>query len=154
MTFRLPPKPVSLLRNLERCVDEAFAELIHGPWRSSPLAAGWQPAIEVRETSGEYLVLVDVPGLSPEEVNVYVEDQTLVIHGKQTSQWRGQAGAMIYTERVQGEFVRRIPLPGAVERSLLRSSFAQGLLLVRLPKRRARAESSLVAGEDTQRTDR
>jgi HSP20 family protein len=109
--------------------------LIHTPWRSA--AVGWQPAIEVRETSGEYLVFVDLPGMLPEEVSVHVEDRTLVVRGKQTSQRRGRAGAMIYTERAEGEFVRRIPLPGEVEGSSLQISFAQGLLLVRLPKGRA-----------------
>jgi len=148
MTFPLSPKPVKLLRSLERCVDEAFAELIHGPWRSLPSAAGWQPAIEVRETSEEYLVLVDLPGVTPEEVNVYVENQTVVVHGKRSSQRRGQAGAMIYTERTEGEFVRRIPLPSVVEGSLLQASFAEGLLFVRLPKQRAHSERKSGAGDD------
>jgi HSP20 family protein len=126
-----------LLRNLERCVDEAFAELIHGPWRAVPVAAGWQPAIEVRETADEYLVLVDLPGIWPEDVSVHVENHTLVVHGKRSSQRQGQVGAVVYTECVQGEFLRRVPLPGVVDEAQFQTSFAQGLLLVTFSKRRA-----------------
>lgn len=34
MTFELPSKSASLLRDLGRRVDEAFVELIHAPWRA------------------------------------------------------------------------------------------------------------------------
>jgi HSP20 family molecular chaperone IbpA len=105
---RLPQKSAGLLRDLERRVDEAFAELMHGPWRGPSAAMGWEPAIDVRESPQEYLVLVDLPGVMPGEVNVQVEGRTLVVRGKRTSQQWAQAGAMIYTERLQGEFVRRV----------------------------------------------
>ena len=39
MTFRLPQEPVNVLRNLERCVDEAFAELIRDPALVAELSA-------------------------------------------------------------------------------------------------------------------
>jgi HSP20 family molecular chaperone IbpA len=41
---------------------------------------------------------------------------------------------MIHTERLQGEFVRRIPLPAAAEPSGLHVNFARGLLLIQIPK--------------------
>jgi HSP20 family protein len=94
----------------------------------------WGPAIEVRESPHEYLVLVDLPGVLPEEVRVSVEGQTLVVQGTRTSHQWTQAGAMIFTERFQGEFVRRIPLPNAVDPSGLQLQFEQGLLFIRLPK--------------------
>ena len=145
----LPQKSVRLLGDLERRVDEAFAELIHGPWRGpSATTLGWEPAIDVHESQGEYLVLVDLPGVLPEEVGVYVEGQTLVVHGKRTARQWAKSGAMIYTERFQGEFVRRIPLPSAVEPSGLQVSFAQGLLLIQLPKPRVKIEGAVGAGDD------
>jgi HSP20 family protein len=92
------------------------------------------PAIEVRESPQEYLVLVDLPGVLPEEVHVSVEGQTLLVQGRRTSRQWTQAGAMIFTERFQGEFVRRVPLPSAVDQSGLQLHFEQGLLFIRLPK--------------------
>jgi HSP20 family molecular chaperone IbpA len=53
---------------------------------------------------------------------------------------------MIYTERLHGEFVRRIPLPAAADPSGMQVNFAQGLLLIRLPKRPAAATSAEVVG--------
>jgi HSP20 family protein len=143
---RLPQKSVRLPGDLERRVDEAFAELIHGPWRGPSAALGWEPAIDVHERPQEYLVLVDLPGVMPGEVEVHVEGQTLVVHGKRAAQHWAHSGAMIYTERFQGEFVRRIPLPGAVEAAGLQASFTHGLLLIRLPKRAAEAGGSAGVG--------
>jgi HSP20 family protein len=135
----IPSKSVRLLGDLERRVDEAFAQLIHGPWRSPSGAIGWEPAIDVHETHNDYFVLVDIPGVMPEEVRVYVEDQTLVVHGRRASQQLAKAGAVIYAERFQGEFVRRFPLPGDVDPANLQVSFARGLLIIQLPKPRAKA---------------
>jgi HSP20 family molecular chaperone IbpA len=85
----------------------------------------------------------------PGEVRVHVEDQTLVVHGRRVSQQLTKAGAVIYTERFQGEFVRRIPLPGDVDPAGLKVSFAQGLLIIQLPKPRAKTQGAVAsAGDD------
>jgi HSP20 family protein len=131
---RIPHKPIRLLGDLERRVDEVFSELIHGPWRSPSAALPWEPAIDVHESPQEYFILVDLPGVAPAEVTVSIEGQMLVLHGKRASQQWTQSGTTIHTERFQGEFVRRIPLPGAVDRSGLEVSFVHGMLLIRLPK--------------------
>jgi HSP20 family protein len=145
--FRLPQKSVRLLGDLERRVDAAFAELIHAPWRSSPGVLSFEPAIELRESEHEYLVVVDLPGVMPDEVRVEAEERTLVLRGTRTSEQWAQADTMVYTERLQGEFVRRIPLPAAVVPSGLQVTFAQGLLLVRLPKRPTATKAEDVGAE-------
>lgn len=136
---RLPHKPIRLLSDLERRVDEAFSALIHGPWNASSLG-NWEPAIDLSEGKDEYLVVIDLPGVTPEEVKVTVEGQVLIVHGRRTSQQWTQTGATIYAERFEGEFVRRIPLPDAVDHSRVETQFAQGLLFIRLPKRRSGIE--------------
>lgn len=136
MTYSLPRQPIHLLRNLERCVDEAFAELIHARWGAG-IAAAWQPAIEIHETAEEYLVVVDLPGVTPDEVRVRVDDHLLTIHGRRAAQRRGKAGEMIYSERTEGEFMRSIPLPSAVDPALSEIHFDQGLQIIRLTKRRS-----------------
>lgn len=140
----LPPKSVRLFGDLERRVDEVFAELIHGPWRVSSAALNWEPAIDVHETPEEYVILVDLPGVMPNEVRVHFEHQTLVVHGTRTSQQLSRTGTAIYTERFQGEFVRRIPIPGSVDSAHMQVSFVQGLLLVQIPKLTAKNKGGAV----------
>lgn len=129
-----PQQPIRLLGDLERRVDEAFAELIHGPWQGVSATLAGRPAIDVHESRDEYFVLVDLPGVLPTEVHAYVENQTLIVHARRASHEWTKSGTMIYTERLQGEFVRRIALPGAVDPSKMQFSFAHGLLLIQLPK--------------------
>jgi HSP20 family protein len=144
---QFPLKSIRLLGDIERRVDEVFAELIHGPWRSPSAVLGWEPAVDIHETGNEYTVLVDLPGVGPGEVNVSIEDQTLVVHGTRSSQKWAESGAMIYTERFQGEFVRRIPLPGPVDPAGLDVRSSQGLLLIQLPKMKVRTTGPQSAGD-------
>jgi HSP20 family protein len=144
---QFPLKSIRLLGDLERRVDEVFAELIHGPWRSPSAVLGWEPAVDIHETSDEYTVLVDLPGVVPGEVNASIDDQTLVVHGTRSSEQWSKSGTMIYTERFQGDFVRRIPLPGPVDPTGLVIRSSQGLLLIQLPKLRVRTTGSQSAGD-------
>lgn len=135
-------KTIRLLSNLERQVDAAFAELIHAPWRRAALSCTFEPAVDLRELEREYVVVVDLPGVLPDEVSVQVEDQTLILRGTRTAEHWAQAGTAIYAERVQGQFVRCLPLPRPVDRTQLDVSFAQGLLFIRIPKTHDRTESA------------
>jgi HSP20 family protein len=102
----------------------------------------------MHETHDDYLVLVDLPGVIPTEVHVHVEDKTLVVHGRRASQEWTKLGDVIYAERFQGDFVRRIPLPGAVNPARLQFSFNQGLLQIQIPKLRASSTGSARLGDD------
>jgi HSP20 family protein len=102
----------------------------------------------VHETRDDYVVLVDLPGVMPTEVHVYVEDKTLVVHGRRTSQEWTKLGEVIYAERFQGDFVRRIPLPGAVNPTQLKFSFKQGLLQIQISKLGARSTVLPGIGDD------
>jgi HSP20 family protein len=143
---QFPLKSIRLLGDLERRVDEVFAELIHGPWRGPSAVLGWEPTVDIHETGNQYTVLVDLPGVVPGEVNVSIEDQTVIVHGTRSSEHWGKSDAMIYTERFRGEFVRRIPLQGPVDPAGLDVSSSHGLLLIQIPKLRIRDTEPESAG--------
>ena len=42
----------------------------------------WEPSIDVYETEGEVVVLVELAGVSQDEIEVIIDDNTLVIRGK------------------------------------------------------------------------
>jgi HSP20 family protein len=137
---REPWREISWTFNLERKVDETFAELIHRPWHSQQQRLGWVPPVDVRETAAEYVVIVDLPGVSPGEVKVWVEGHCVVVCGKRETERWVQTGSLVYTELKQGEFLRRIPLATAVDSTRLDVSAVHGLLIIRLPKHREEAQ--------------
>lgn len=133
-------KPLRVL-DIERCIDEAFSELIHEPW-GRPLAAEfWQPAVDVYETEDAYLIEADLPGVAPDAIQVSVEDRRVVLRGsRRTVQWQS-AGRTVRVERAQGEFLRTLELDQPVDVTRIDRQFEHGLLRVRLPKLRKQSKT-------------
>ena len=94
--------------------------------------ADWIPAADVYEEEREYLLVLDLPGINHEGLDVSLDDGRLVIRGDR----RGQEGLNARrTERPQGRFVRTFSLPDAVDRAAISADYKDGVLLLHLPKR-------------------
>jgi HSP20 family protein len=92
---------------------------------------GFVPALDLRETEGEYLVLVDLPGVKPEDVVAEVSDRVLTISGSRAPVETGEARR---TERPYGSFVRRLTLPKGVDSDHIVADYHDGLLELRIRK--------------------
>ena len=73
-------------------------------------------------------------GISKEQVNVDVHDNTLVISGENKQEQKYQEGNTHIQERRFGSFTRSIPLPRNVKVDEISAKFNQGVLEVSLPK--------------------
>jgi HSP20 family molecular chaperone IbpA len=93
----------------------------------------WEPPVDVLETPHQVLVLVALPGVSPEAVTTSIEGNELIVAGARLlpPEW---ATAIIHRlELPQGRFERRVRLPGGRYRDIRRST-AAGCLLIALNK--------------------
>jgi HSP20 family protein len=131
----LPWKPLKLFLDLDRRIDEAFAELIHKPWRAVEWRGVWEPAVDVRETAEEYFVVVDLPGVPPEEIEVQVEGEWLTVCGQRHLENWSRTGQAVRMEREHGAFCRRVRLDCPVDAAGMETRSEQGLLVIHLPKR-------------------
>jgi HSP20 family protein len=114
---------------LERLFQEVLAA------RESAARAGWSPAVDVLEVPENVVVLVEVPGLGPEDLRVEVADHTLHVKGRRRLAF-GAPGRVRFhcLERQEGGFARAIEVPGPVDFRRARASLADGLLRIELPK--------------------
>jgi HSP20 family protein len=71
----------------------------------------WEPPIDVLETDSEFLILVALPGVDPEEVEAIIDDGTLVISGRRVLPAELRDARIHRLELPQGRFERRIALP-------------------------------------------
>lgn len=94
----------------------------------------WEPPVDVLELADQVLILVALPGIDLEQVEVVIEGSTLRVAG-----WRAHPpelrDAVIHRlELPQGRFERRVPLPpgvyGAVRRSAVNGCVIVSLLKV------------------------
>jgi HSP20 family protein len=82
------------------------------PGVATPLAmAAWEPPVDVFEDEDEIVVVVAMPGVSPDRVQLVSEPGTLVVRGVRPLPFTGSRHALRRLEIPYGAFERRIALP-------------------------------------------
>ncbi len=71
----------------------------------------WEPPVDVLETAGEIQVVAVLPGVDPEQLQVYVDGDVLVIAGRREPAAAMRRAIIHRLELPQGQFARRVPLP-------------------------------------------
>ena len=124
---------------LSRAMDGAFGTPA-GDTLSGTQNTYWVPALDAWETEHAFVVQLDLPGVSPENVDITFERNTLTVHGTRgaTIQTPEKGEMKIYfSERVAGTFTRTLRFPQYVEGDKIAAKFADGVLTITLPKAEA-----------------
>ena len=109
-----------------RLMDEVFGRAAGGN-----RVTGWIPTMDVHETTDEYLVLVDLPGVKSEDVTIELNDQVLSISGTRVPV---ETGEVQRNERPYGSFVRNLTLPKGVDSDNIVADYSDGVLTLHIPK--------------------
>ena len=118
---------LQLLDQAERVHRDAFRP---GTGRR---AACWEPPVDVFETDDALWIQVALPGVKPEQLEVRIEGNAVVVAGERTLPTPRGAGVIRRLEMPYGEFERRIGLsPGHYE--LSGRELAHGCLTLTLRK--------------------
>ena len=91
-------------------------------------------AAQVRESTDEILVRLEAPGMEPDQFDIGVEDDYLVVRGEKRVQHERQEGRYHLMECAYGAFERAIPLPVPVDEQAARARYRHGVLQITLPK--------------------
>jgi HSP20 family protein len=115
----------------------AQAERMHGQFfrlaSSAHTHALWEPPIDVFEDEREVVVIVAMPGVSAESIQVTMEPGALVVRAERPLSFAG-LHAVRQLEIPYGFFERRVPLPhGRLEADA--PELTHGCLTIRLHKR-------------------
>lgn len=102
------------------------------PLSALDCGCAWAPAVDVRTVPDEYVVLIDVPGLRQEAVDVTSDGNTLTIAGARRDRL-GTGGVPLRLERPTGEFLRSLRLPDGCDSRNLTTHISEGVLTVRIP---------------------
>lgn len=126
---------------LSRAMDQAF---VNGSAPDSVGKAAAQPAfvpdLDAWETESEYVVQLDLPGVSGETVDINFERNTLTIRGERARSIRAAEKGetrVFFAERDWGTFTRSLRFPQHVAGDHISATFDAGVLTVRIPKTEA-----------------
>ena len=96
----------------------------------------WVPPVNVAETADSILVTTELPGVSPDDVEIEVEENVLTIRGEKHEEREEEDTErhMHISERITGSFSRSFTLPRKVDVEGIDADFGDGVLKVSVPK--------------------
>lgn len=92
------------------------------------------PAMDVIEGPDSLLILVDVSGISPEQLDVSVAGNLLTVQGVHPAPILAADESLARRERPHGPFKRSIPLPASVNAESITAECVLGVLRIRVAK--------------------
>ena len=101
-----------------------------------PHAESWAPPIDVYETTSSYVITVEVPGITREDVDLAVEENRLVVRGRRREP-QGKADEPVHyhlVERGYGAFARSFAFAEKVDIEGVSADLCEGVLTITLPK--------------------
>ncbi|MEL7834750.1 Hsp20/alpha crystallin family protein [Fodinibius sp. Rm-B-1B1-1] len=126
--------PVS---NLRREMDRIFNELIPFSWRLDEPETGmsmWTPITDMMETDNEYLLEVELPGLTKKDIQINCQDNVLSVEGERKHDKKEERPGYLRSERSYGAFKRSIILPTSILEDKVKATFKDGILKITVPK--------------------
>ncbi len=94
----------------------------------------WMPRVDIKEEGNTYHVLMDLPGVNKEDVNIMLEDGVLTISGERKSSEEEEKQRCHLNERAHGKFSRRFTLQNVIDTEKIEAKIENGVLTVSLPK--------------------
>lgn len=98
-------------------------------------AAQWTPRVDVREEEGRYVILADVPGVAPADIEISMDKGVLTIKGERKSESTAENGTLTRVERRNGAFQRSFALPDSADAEAITASGKNGVLEIAIPKK-------------------
>lgn len=114
-----------------RAIEEFFGGL---PTGQQGEARPWQPPVDICETTDAYLLQVELPGLTREDIEITLENNVLKLSGERKFDQDAQKQTYHRLERLYGAFSRSFTLPLQVAADRVEATFKDGVLAVTVPK--------------------
>jgi len=126
-------------------IQELFADLWQVP-RFSGLRSGFRPQVDCYRTAdpAELVVLVELPGIDPDALEIVIIDDTLTVTGSR-SRPRTEGTVYQHMELEYGPFQRIVQLPDGVDVAAARASYDRGMLEIVLPLAQRAAPQARIA---------
>ena len=120
------------LRQLNRILDDAFSGW---PQEQGTITSAWFPPCDVVEDGESVRIMMELPGVEPDDVRLSLENTILTIRGEKRQHQESTEGGRVHRyERSYGSFERSFSLPNTVDADNVSADYDNGVLTVRLQK--------------------
>jgi HSP20 family protein len=139
--------------------DSAMSLIRHTPWNTSPglqdeikqvfekffgdtendqsnvVTSQWTPRVDIREEESGFVILADVPGVDPKDIEIHMDKGILTIKGERRVEIRQEGQRYSRVERAHGVFHRRFALPDSANAEGITAAGKHGVLEISIPKK-------------------
>jgi HSP20 family protein len=137
-----PARVVTPFEDMERFFDNVFARGWLRPFgwerpRWGEMMSAFEermPKVDVIDREEEVVVRAEVPGVSKDDLDVTVSDNTVTIRGETRHEEKEEKGDYYRSEMTRGSFARTVLLPSDVDADQAKAKFSDGVLELTLPK--------------------
>jgi HSP20 family protein len=102
--------------------------------RMEGVERSFAPVLDLAEHAEHYEIVVDLPGVAQDDVEVEFKDGALRIRGERPAEPTAENARTLRRERASGRFARTIAFQEDVDVEHIEASFRDGVLRVRVPK--------------------
>lgn len=127
--------PIVELSRLQGELNRLFAAFVESNKTVAGATTAWDPSIDLVDDGEKLRVLVELPGVEPEDLKVAIRGRVLTIRGTKKGRVRAREGVRFFCmERYFGAFVKSVSLPRPVNTREAKTILKNGLLEVILPR--------------------
>lgn len=130
-------EPWNVVSQLQSEINRVFGNL--NDTDSNSATSEWSPAVDVREFSDRFQLLLDVPGVDPKEVEITLDNGVLTVSGTRKEEKAAGTNGTVQPqqqriERRLGRFYRRFILPDTADADNVNAAGRNGVLEILIPK--------------------
>jgi HSP20 family protein len=97
-------------------------------WLTAERELIWRPAIELRETDGEFVLEAAISGVDPKDIDIEVTSDDIVLKAETKREHIEKQGTLHISEFELGKMFRSVHLPRKINTDKVNAEFKNGLL--------------------------
>ena len=138
-------QPFNDLRQMQNTMDRLWQRFGNNPGGSSdsPDIEAWAVPLDVLRKGEDIVIRASMPGVSPDDIQVSIEDNLLTIRGHAAEEHQEGDAVYLMRERRTGSFHRALRLPDSVDADRVHPLYEHGVLTITVPKAEAKRARQL-----------
>lgn len=127
MELKLFSPLMSFEHELQSMLDRAFGRV------GAPAELMVRPSMDVTHEEGVLRVELELPGMAADDVDIWIDDDVLVVSGEKQKSRKVEKERCYVSERTFGRFERRVMLPDGFDIDRISAHFEDGVLRIEVP---------------------
>lgn len=112
---------------------------VFAPARRSSVAQrdheqSWSPAVDIIESETEYRLILDLPGIDPDAIDITEEKKVLSIRAQKSATAASENETLSRSERKSGEYQRSFTLPQDADVEAINATSRYGVLTLTIAR--------------------